>query len=304
MSNVGVVCNGKSCGTGKYIGGGRYICQHNNFKKMYPNLLIEWDYENNEKSPEEFTFNSSAKIWWICSNKDACFCHKWCTTINHRTSIKPRSCPYCNSGKPCVHNNFAVKFPNLLKQWDFEKNINSPESYASRSNERVYWQCEENQAHKWDAEIRDRTRPHRFGCPLCNGNKTEDLLLNLLKEKFASDIEHQSRFDWCKNPSTHKYLPFDFLIKSLKLIIELDGAQHFKQISNWASPEETRVRDKYKMRMAQENGYRVIRLLQEDVLYNKYDWKTKLLSTIEQYTTPQIHYLCINNEYDVLSTNR
>ena len=39
------------------------------------------------------------------------------------------------------------------------------------------------------------------------------------------------KFNWCKNPETNKYLPFDFYIPDLNLIIEIDGDQHFEQVS-------------------------------------------------------------------------
>ena len=48
-----------------------------------------------------------------------------------------------------------------------------------------------------------------------------------------------------------------------KIIIELDGAQHFIQVSNWKSPKETIENDIEKMRLAVYNGYYVIRIEQE-----------------------------------------
>jgi SAM-dependent methyltransferase len=88
-----------------------------------------------------------------------------------------------------------------------------------------------------------------------------------------------------------------------KIIIELDGAQHFKQVRNWGSPEKQQENDKYKMKMALQNGYSVIRLLQNDVYRKKYDYKTKLIETINtiKNLAPQIVYICKNNEYDVFT---
>ena len=69
----------------------------------------------------------------------------------------------------------------------------------------------------------------------------------------------------------NRYMPYDFVIEEYKVIIELDGIQHFKQVSNWDSPEETQLRDKYKMEKANANGYSVIRILQDDVYNDKYN---------------------------------
>jgi hypothetical protein len=107
----------------------------------------------------------------------------------------------------------------------------------------------------------------KHGCPLCV-NKTEAKLLVYLMLIFPYILK-QYRKDWCKNKSC---LPFDFCIEELKIIIELDGAQHFRQILNWQDPCQTRRVDVFKMKCALENGYRVIRLLQQDVWENDEKW--------------------------------
>jgi hypothetical protein len=69
---------------------------------------------------------------------------------------------------------------------------------------------------------------------------------------------------------------------------------------NWKSPEENQKTDKYKMKCANENKYCVIRIIQIDVLYDKYDWKTELINNIEKIKTDNIIqniYMCKNNEY-------
>jgi very-short-patch-repair endonuclease len=116
--------------------------------------------------------------------------------------------------------------------------------------------------------------------------------------KVYSNLIKQYKVEWCKNKS---YLPFDFCIEEYKIIIELDGNQHFNQVSNWKSPEENQKTDKYKMECANNNCYSVIRLLQEDVFYDKYDWKTELINIIEKIKLDNIIqniYMCKNNEYE------
>jgi very-short-patch-repair endonuclease len=112
-------------------------------------------------------------------------------------------------------------------------------------------------------------------CSKCK-YKTEHKLYNILKDYYPSIIR-EFKAEWCKNKN---YLPFDYVLEDYKIIIELDGPQHFIQISNWKSPYETQQTDKYKILCANNNGYSVIRLLQEDVLYNKYDWHNELLNNI------------------------
>jgi hypothetical protein len=45
----------------------------------------------------------------------------------------------------------------------------------------------------------------------------------------------------------------------------MDGAQHFRNISNWLDMEDTLKRDVFKMNKAYEEGYKVIRITQSDV---------------------------------------
>jgi very-short-patch-repair endonuclease len=132
-------------------------------------------------------------------------------------------------------------------------------------------------------------------CPYCV-NKTEKILHKKLKAHYPQ-LKSQYKVDWCKNI---KHLPFDFVIEDRKIIIELDGKQHFEQISNWKPPEETRKNDLYKMKCANENEVSVIRILQNDVYKNKYNWLNELIYNIEKIskeTTVQNIYMCKNNEY-------
>ena len=111
-----------------------------------------------------------------------------------------------------------------------------------------------------------------------SNHKTEKIVLKFL-EKYDPSVIFQFKQGWCK---AKRYLPFDFCLPELKILLELDGRQHFCQVSNWQSPEITQKRDAYKMKCANDNNYSVIRIVQEDILNNVYDWKTKLIETIEE----------------------
>jgi len=101
-------------------------------------------------------------------------------------------------------------------------------------------------------------------------HKTIAILREYVKLRFPGlTIIPEFRLDNCKNPKTTRSFPFDLCIVELKTILELDGMQHFRQVSNWAIPEDTIQRDIFKMQKANESGYKVIRIFQEDV-YNNY----------------------------------
>jgi very-short-patch-repair endonuclease len=137
-------------------------------------------------------------------------------------------------------------------------------------------------------------------CNICT-NKTEKKLYEYLSPLYPSIIKEFKR-DWCKRIN---HLPFDFCIEEHHIIIELDGRQHFIQVSNWDSPEQQQDNDKYKMQKANENGYSVIRIIQEDVLFDSYDWKTELQHNIQQIITtktnlnPNNIFMCANEEYTI-----
>jgi very-short-patch-repair endonuclease len=133
-------------------------------------------------------------------------------------------------------------------------------------------------------------------CPYCK-NKTERKLYEWLIQHYTNVI-YQPRYNWCKNPNTGKVLPFDFEYNNI--IIELDGPQHFHQISNWRTPEEQNAIDRYKMKCAIENNKHIIRILQYDVLRDMNSWEVTLTNTIEELlhvSTSEIRYIGVDPTY-------
>jgi very-short-patch-repair endonuclease len=129
-------------------------------------------------------------------------------------------------------------------------------------------------------------------------NKTEGKFYNIMINIYP-DIINQFKVDWCKNK---RILPYDFCIPKDKIIIELDGPQHFRQISNWSSPEQQLKNYKFKEECANNNDYSIIRVLQEYIMNDTYDWLKELCETIEEIKNgDEIAnvYLCKNGEYDL-----
>jgi very-short-patch-repair endonuclease len=78
-----------------------------------------------------------------------------------------------------------------------------------------------------------------------------------------------------------QHFSYDFEIGK-NILIELDGLQHFQQVSNWQSPEIQQERDKYKIKCALENGKNIIHIYQEDVLHDKNNWEKRLEKIINK----------------------
>ena len=51
---------------------------------------------------------------------------------------------------------------------------------------------------------------------------------------------------------------------------------------------------------ALDNGYSVIRIIQEDVLNDTYDWYNELYTIIQSTNSTMVSCLCKNNEYELL----
>ena len=166
-----------------------------------------------------------------------------------------------------------------------------PRYIFKSSNHKFWFDC-----NKCNREF-ESSPNNKSGCPFCV-NKTEAKLYDIFLDMYPQ-LKQRYTVDWCKNK---KCLPFDFVLEDIKIIIELDGEQHFKQVSSWKSAEETQKNDKYKMKCANENNFSVIRILQDDVYWDKYDWSKELTQNIEKIKKEkkiQNVYMCKNNEYAV-----
>nr|WRK65263.1 restriction endonuclease [Marseillevirus futianmevirus] len=248
-----------------------------------------WDFEKNGEAPIEVFGSSNRKFWFKCEDCS----HSFEKTLGHiqRGSF----CPYCSNRKLCSSADCRFCFEKSFarhekaKFWNFEKNNTGPERVFSKSAKKFSFVC--RQGHEFFCAIHHVSNGK--WCPLCK-NKTEAKLLKFLQGHFKDPI-HQFKVSWCKNPETDKFLPFDFCIS--KTIVELDGRQHYEQVSNWQSPELTQKSDRYKEEQAVKNGYSVLRILQEDVWDDKIDWKKLLLEHIKDYDEP-----IVKNLWDEVST--
>jgi very-short-patch-repair endonuclease len=190
----------------------------------------------------------------------------------------------------CNNNSFASvdrsKFLN-------DKTVN-PRMLFKSTNKKYKFDCDKCN-NPFETQISDIT--NGIWCPHCV-NKTEEILFNKLTKHYK--IQRQFKPNWCKNPKTNRYLPYDFILEDLNIIVEQDGPQHFKQIGKWQSPELTKINDIYKIKCANENGYSIIRILQKDIWHDRYDWLQELLGNIDKIVNEksiQNIYMCKNDEY-------
>ena len=134
----------------------------NNLATVNPELAKQWHpTKNGELTPLDVTAGSNKKVWWMgnCG-------HEWEAVIASRnTGI---GCPYC-SGQRVLKgfNDFATVHPELVAEWDFEKNGDlSPSKLAPSSGMQVWWKCLKC-GYKYKADLNHRH--NGTGCPACAG---------------------------------------------------------------------------------------------------------------------------------------
>jgi very-short-patch-repair endonuclease len=277
------------------------LCDNNQCKYCFEKSFAShekakyWNNINISK-PRELFKMSNEKYWFDCNNCS----HIFESTLNNINADK--WCPYCNKSKLCDDNEciecYNKSFASHEKAIFWSKdNIINPRQITKGSDNSYLFDC--NKCNRQFIKILGCIARNNSWCPFCK-TKTESKLNQVLKIYYPS-LKHQFKVDWCKNKN---HLPFDFVIEELKTIVELDGAQHFKQVSNWQSPEKTNIIDLYKMKCANENRYSVIRILQEDVFYDKYNWLADLKLNIEKIVSEkkvQNIFMCKNDEYKIFN---
>ena len=253
-----------------------------------------WSTKNNV-SPIEINKGTFKKYFFDCkkcghelliSLKGITNDKKWCCYCSHQQLCEDETCNFC------FENSFeSVEYS---KYWNQTMNYDSKPRYVFKNTNKKFWFVCHVCNNSFEKIISCISSKNSW-CPICK-NKTERKLFEKLNKKY-NDIQREYKFAWCKNINL---LPFDFVLENEKIIIELDGPHHFEQVSNWGNFEDNQKRDLFKMKCANENGFSVIRLLQEDVFFNKYEWFTELINNIEKITyekSVQNIYMCKKDEY-------
>jgi hypothetical protein len=239
---------------------GRLPTEENNFLIINPRLSEEWDYERNKKRPEEYTQRSSQKVWWKCSQNPK---HIWESTISNRCA--GNGCPYCSGKLSSEDYNLAVCHPELINEWDYNKNDKNPESYTSGSGQYVWWKCKEC-GYEWNSRINHRTYM-KSGCPSCNESKGEKKIKEICK---LNNIPHDSQYIFDDLLGLGGgLLKFDVPIfwdeekTQLRMLIEFDGEQHFKWVKGMMTKKEFEIlqyHDKLKDKYCNKNNIKLLRI--------------------------------------------
>ena len=104
-----------------YCAGKRIRIGLNDIATTHPDLVKDWDYEENDLLPQEISRGSDKRISWNCHKCG----YKWKATLSSR--VAGSGCPLC-AGKVVVEgvNDLATLNPEAVKFWNYQKTITDP----------------------------------------------------------------------------------------------------------------------------------------------------------------------------------
>lgn len=152
--------NNRGC---PYCTGEKTLIGVNDLCTINPPLAKEWHpTKNGTLLPQHFKPNSNIKVWWLCPKCG----YEYQAIIANRT--KGTGCKNCSN--QILHsgiNDLATIYPDIAKQWDYERNGDlTPDKVFPSSNKKVWWKCDKG--HYWQTAPNSRTSGRN--CPYCAGN--------------------------------------------------------------------------------------------------------------------------------------
>ena len=202
-----------------YCSGYKAIIGVSDVATTNPELIKEYSDKNNIPIDKH---KMTDKVWWKCSKCS----YEWQAEIHNRK--RGRGCPECAKIKrakihstPKQGESLADLYPELIKEWDYNKNVLKPTEVKPKSRKKVYWVCKKG--HSFEQAIQCRT--NGTGCPTCSGSHSERLTGKVLK-----DLNIKYKAEWVQKIGITNRR-YDFYLPDLKLCIEIDGQPHFEECS-------------------------------------------------------------------------
>jgi hypothetical protein len=236
-------------------------------------LNLYWDYEKNGNiNPWKLTKSNNLNVYIKCQNKDKPYHESYLVQCSNFSKLNS-GCPYCYNRKIHPLDSLGTLFPEVLDIWS-DKNDKSPFEYAPKTPQEVYWKCPEGKHDNYLRKINE-SNDAKFRCPDCSNERDESFLqekVRLYLESLDYTILHERNCTIIpKNPrtknSSNNSLPFDNEVKELKLIVEINGKQHYiicgfhilSAKRNNTTPEYElhyqKLKDRYKRMYAKSQGY-------------------------------------------------
>lgn len=189
--------------------------------------------------------------------------------IEENNLLKGKGCPICSNNKVAQGiNDIPTTAPEMIKY--FQGGYDEAKFYTQSSSKKIIPICPDcGRVKKKEMLISTIYAVKSIGCTCSDSfSYGHKYMFNLLTQLNLDFIDNH-KFDWCKfyNPFKNKDTTgeYDFVIEDLKLIIEVDGGFHRKDNTmSGQTKEESEYLDDMKDRLADENGYDVVRISDEE----------------------------------------
>lgn len=216
----------------------RLLTGFNDLATRYPRLADEWAEKNEPLMPDMINEKSRTNIWWRC-NKCG---FEWKAVVYSR--VKGSSCPVCADRQIMSgYNDLATTNPQLLSEWDYEKNTTvSPELVSPNSLKSVWWRCP--CGHSWKEKIQKRVFEGE-GCKVCE-REFQSVLPQLVIKYYAEKKGLTTRFYAAEVIG----LPLDVYLPEENLAITVRM--------------ETEAMDRVKEHLCRQRGIRYIKMPYRD----------------------------------------
>jgi len=200
--------------------------------------------------------NANSKIIAKCN---ICQCEWSCES---KELLKGHGCPDCGHNRNKLsrlktHEQYLIDINKIHKD-----RLTILGNYVN-SYTRILTKCNICQ-HEWEPVSNNLLKGR--GCPICNINKGELIISEILNELLI-DFKQHYIIENLKNVGNGR-VEFDFYLPNYNLFIEYDGMQHYKPIKKWGGVKrfEQQVKtDEFKNKYCIDNNIRLIRIPYTDL---------------------------------------
>lgn len=106
----------------RIVGHGCPVCTNktviagiNDLATTHPDLLLDWDYDENSLLPTQITYGSELKVIWRCHTCE----NRWTSSPNNRTSGL-HGCPFCSHHTVNhSHTSLLACNPDIALEWNY-----------------------------------------------------------------------------------------------------------------------------------------------------------------------------------------
>ena len=192
------------------------VLYEDSLEKKLPEVKKFWDYEKNYPlTPSDVSYGSKEKCWLKCEKK-----HSFETVVGRIKSKfgnKSSFCTICSGHKVIHETSFGSRFPQLLNEWDFEKNDEiNPFTLPTTIIKDFWWVCSKcNNSFK--QRLANRTI-QKSGCPKCAEKKRKKTMLEVAlnrRKKYMSLRQLKLLLKEKQINTIKRYIEFKRLNKNL-----------------------------------------------------------------------------------------